>query len=53
LTAYYMQRLKSISNDSGLSGIERNKLALVGGLQLYILFINLFMSLLRLTGGRD
>ena len=52
LTAYYMQKLKSDSQDMSLSGIERNKLALVGGLILYILFINLFLSLLRLL-GRD
>jgi uncharacterized protein len=53
LTAYYMQQLKSISKNEELSGLDRSKLALVGGLQLYILFINLFLSLLRLTGGRD
>ncbi len=53
LTAYYMQQLKGISKNQELSGLDRSKLALVGGLQLYILFINLFMSLLRLTGGRD
>lgn len=52
LTAYYMQKLKSDSQDMSLSGVERNKLALVGGLILYILFINLFLSLLRLL-GRD
>lgn len=52
LTAYYMQKLKGDSQDMSLSGIERNKLALVGGLILYILFINLFLSLLRLL-GRD
>ena len=52
LTAYYMQKLKSDSQDMSLSGLERNKLALVGGLILYILFINLFLSLLRLL-GRD
>jgi hypothetical protein len=28
-----------------------NKLALIGGMQLYILFINLFLSLLRIMGG--
>ena len=52
LTAYYMQQLKTISQDGSLSGMDRSKLALVGGLQLYILFINLFMSLLRIL-GRD
>lgn len=53
LTAYYMQQLKGVAQDSSLSGIDRNKMALVGGLQLYILFVNLFLSLLRLLGNRD
>lgn len=53
LTAYYMQKLKEASTDMSLTGLDRSKLALVGGLQLYILFINLFMSLLRLLGSRD
>ncbi len=53
LTAFYMQQLKGVSKNQELSGLDRSKLALVGGLQLYILFINLFLSLLRLTGGRD
>lgn len=52
LTAYYMQQLKSIAQNQSLSGLDRNKLALVGGLQLYILFVNLFLSLLNLM-GRD
>lgn len=53
LTAYYMQQLKSVAQNQSLSGLDRSKLALVGGLQLYILFVNLFLSLLRLLGGRD
>ena len=53
LTAYQMQQLKHISNDPNLEGVQRNKLALIGGLMLYILFINLFLSLLRLLGSRD
>lgn len=53
LTAYYMQQLKSVAQDQSLSGLDRNKLALVGGLQLYILFINLFLSLLRILGSRE
>lgn len=53
LTAYQMQQLKHISNDPNLQGVERNKLALIGGLMLYILFINLFLSLLRLLGNRE
>jgi uncharacterized protein len=53
LTAYQMQQLKYISEDEKLAGVEKKKLSLIGGLMLYILFINLFLSLLRLMGGRD
>jgi FtsH-binding integral membrane protein len=53
LTAYYMQQLKGVSQDETLSGLDRNKLSLIGGLQLYILFVNLFLSLLRIMGSRD
>jgi FtsH-binding integral membrane protein len=53
LTAYYMQKLKDMSSDTNLSGIDRSKLAIVGGLILYITFINLFMSLLRIMGSRN
>lgn len=53
LTAYFMQQLKTMSQQTGMSQIDRSKLALVGGLMLYILFINLFLSLLRLLGGND
>lgn len=53
LTAYYMQQLKGISQEESLTGLDRNKLSLIGGLQLYILFVNLFLSLLRLFGSRD
>jgi FtsH-binding integral membrane protein len=53
LTAYQMQQLKEVSNNPNLSEMDRNKLALIGGLQLYILFINLFLTLLRLLGSRD
>jgi FtsH-binding integral membrane protein len=53
LTAYYMQQLKGVSGDTSLSGLDRSKLSLVGGMQLYILFINLFLSLLNLMGSRE
>jgi FtsH-binding integral membrane protein len=53
LTAYQMQQLKHISEEPGLENVQRNKLALIGGLMLYILFINLFLTLLRLLGNRD
>jgi FtsH-binding integral membrane protein len=48
-----MQQLKSVSTQPGLSEEDRNKLSLIGGLQLYILFVNLFLSLLRILGSRD
>jgi FtsH-binding integral membrane protein len=51
LTAYWMQKLKGASQDTMLEGIDRKKLALVGGMMLYILFVNLFLTLLRFTGG--
>jgi len=53
LIAYQMQQLKNVANSPDFSEENRNKLALIGGLQLYILFINLFLTLLRLLGGRD
>ncbi len=53
LTAYHMQRLKQMAYDSQLSEVQKNKLALLGGFTLYVLFINLFLSLLRLFGSRD
>ena len=53
LTAYHMQAMKQIAQSSQMDAESRNKLALIGGLQLYILFINLFLSLLRILGGRD
>lgn len=53
LTAYQMQQLKEVSQQPYLSAEDRNKLSLIGGLQLYILFVNLFLSLLRILGSRD
>ena len=53
LTAYEMQRLKYIGEDPNIGHLDKKKLSLIGGLMLYILFINLFLSLLRLMGSRD
>jgi uncharacterized protein len=53
LTAYSMQQLKAIAFDMSIPETERNKLALLGGFNLYVLFVNLFLSLLRLLGSRD
>jgi len=53
LTAWEMQRLKAVATDSSISSEDKAKASLMGGLTLYILFINLFISLLHLLGGRD
>lgn len=53
LTAWEMQRLKAIATDPAIDAETKEKLSLIGGMSLYILFINLFLSLLRLFGGRD
>ena len=53
LVAYKMQMLKELAHNAELEGEQRNKLALFGGLSLYITFINLFLTLLRLFGSRD
>ena len=53
LTAYHMQELKKLAQNAQLNDEQKNKMALIGGLTLYILLINLFLSLLRIMGGRD
>ena len=52
LTAWEMQRLKGVAADPELKAENRTKSELMGGLMLYILFINLFMSILRFVGDR-
>jgi FtsH-binding integral membrane protein len=57
LTAYKVQEIKRIGEGLDEQGNElalesSNKLALMGALSLYITFINLFLSLLRIFGGR-
>ncbi|MBL7899292.1 MAG: Bax inhibitor-1 family protein, partial [Crocinitomicaceae bacterium] len=52
LTAWEMQRMKSYAGNPALAGEDRKKQELLGGLSLYILFINLFMSILRFVGDR-
>lgn len=52
LTAYYMQKLKEFAQESGEDEEHKTKMALIGGFMLYVTFINLFMSLLRLFGSR-
>jgi FtsH-binding integral membrane protein len=52
LTAYQVQELKRIGSGAAYGGAGTNKLALIGAYGLYITFINLFISLLRLFGSR-
>ncbi len=52
LTAYDTQKIKAM-NDPGNEGTDAGrKTAIFGALTLYLDFINLFLSLLRLTGRR-
>jgi len=52
LTAYDTQKIKQM-NLAGISGTDQAKKgAIFGALQLYLDFINLFLNLLRILGGR-
>ncbi|MEZ5016704.1 MAG: Bax inhibitor-1/YccA family protein [Flavipsychrobacter sp.] len=56
LTAYDVQKLKyigmGIEQDGGVAAVDVKKMAIYGALTLYLDFINLFLFLLRLFGGR-
>jgi uncharacterized protein len=55
LTAYDVQKLKRIGAGIEIEGIaaaETKKLALVGALNLYLDFVNIFLYLLRLFGDK-
>jgi FtsH-binding integral membrane protein len=51
LTAYDTQRIKEMY-DGGDDGTSTGRKAVIGALSLYLNFINLFMMMLRLMGGR-
>lgn len=53
LIAYDTQRLKRIGAGVEYGSSEASKLALMGALSLYLNFINLFLFLLRILGGRE
>ncbi|MEM6345824.1 MAG: Bax inhibitor-1/YccA family protein [Bacteroidota bacterium] len=53
LTAYDMQKILTIGAVVDGESEEGKKMALMGALNLYLDFINLFLFLLRLFGGRD
>jgi uncharacterized protein len=55
LTAYDVQKLKRIGAGiefNGVAASETKKLSIMGALNLYLDFINIFLFLLRLFGGR-
>lgn len=57
LTAYDVQKLKRIGagleeNGTQIAAAESGKLAIMGALSLYLDFINIFLFLLRIFGGR-
>ena len=52
LTAYDTAKLKTLAAETDLSGAAGSKAALQGALMLYLDFINLFLLLLRIFGGR-
>jgi len=52
LTAYDVQKLKQIGAGLTYGDATASKMALMGGLTLYLDFINLFLFLLRIFGRR-
>jgi FtsH-binding integral membrane protein len=52
LTAYDVQKLKESYDYVGVVSDSKEKVAIIGALNLYMDFINLFIMLLRLTGER-
>jgi len=52
LTAYDVQKLKNIGAGIEYGDASASKMALMGGLTLYLDFINLFLMLLRIFGRR-
>lgn len=52
LTAYDVQRIKRLSDAAILSGRDALNVSVLGALQLYLDFINLFLYLLRFFGSR-
>ena len=52
LTAYDAQKIKQLGAYGFQNGETEQKMAIIGALTLYLDFINLFLSLLRLMGDR-
>lgn len=52
LTAYDVQKLKQIGAGITHENQSASKLAILGALSLYLDFLNLFLFILRIMGGR-
>ena len=52
LTAYDVQKIKNLGNQMDGGNVMSRKLGVMGALTLYLDFINLFLFLLRLFGGK-
>ncbi len=52
LTAYDTQKLRTLAEDTRDNADMAARVAILGSLELYLDFINLFLSLLRLLGSR-
>lgn len=53
LTAYDVQKVKNIGAELSADPHTERNLAIIGALALYLDFVNLFLFLLRIFGGRD
>lgn len=53
LVAYKMQELKNLAHNVEMDPSIKMKMEIFGGLSLYITFVNLFLTILRLFGNRD
>ena len=51
LTAYDVQKLKNTYDYVGVNSDAKEKVAIIGALNLYMDFINLFLMLLRFTSN--
>jgi len=52
LTAYDVQKIKKTYDYVGVNSDQKDKVAIIGALNLYMDFINLFLFLLRFMGSR-
>lgn len=52
ITAWETQQLKNMAYEYQGNGVMLSRIAIVGSLVLYIAFINLFLSILRILGDR-